>query len=127
MPPELLTVERTLLERVVRQIVRQFQPDRVILFGSQAYGTPNADSDVDLLVVLETTEPPGRCAARVAAAVDHPFPLDIIVRTPGALADAYRRGATFATEVLTRGVVLYEAGDRGVAAQGGERPESRPA
>src|SRR5437763_3533532 len=94
-------VERALLERVVQQIVRQFQPRRVILFGSQAYGDPTVDSDVDLLVVMDTHEPLGRCAARVAAAVDHPFPLDVVVRTPGALAEAYRRGATFATKGLT--------------------------
>jgi predicted nucleotidyltransferase len=104
-------VDRALLERVVQQIVRQFQPRRVILFGSHAYGAPTPDSDVDLLVVMDTHEPLARCAARVASAVDHPFPLDVIVRTPGALAEAYRRGASFATEVLTRGLVLYEAGD----------------
>src|SRR5438034_1276073 len=108
------SVDRALLDQVVEQIVRQFDPDRVILFGSQAYGSPSADSDVDLLVVMDTREPLGRCAARVAAAVDHPFPLDLIVRTPRALAEAHRRGAIAqrapATEVLTRGVVLYEAG-----------------
>ena len=111
-------MDRDVLARVVQQIVGQFRPDRVILFGSHACGTPTFDSDVDLLVVMDTSEPLGRCAARVAAAVDHPFPLDIIVRTPAALAAAYGRGATFATEVLTRGVVLYEAGDGRVRAQG---------
>jgi predicted nucleotidyltransferase len=38
--------------RYVRALVDRFQPERVILFGSYAYGTPNADSDVDLLVVM---------------------------------------------------------------------------
>ena len=41
-------VSRDLSER----IVREFQPERIILFGSSAYGQPPADSDVDLLVVL---------------------------------------------------------------------------
>jgi predicted nucleotidyltransferase len=123
MVPNPRPVDRALLEQVVQQIVRQFRPERVILFGSHAYGTPTVDSDVDLLVVLDTSEPLARCAVRVAAAVDHPFPLDIIVRTPDGLADACHRGATFATEILTRGVVLYEAGDGRVGAQGRERPE----
>jgi predicted nucleotidyltransferase len=127
MPAVPLTLDRALLDRVVQQIVQQFQPDRVILFGSHASGTPTPDSDVDLLVVMETSETPGRSAARVAAAVDHPFPLDIIVRTPAALAAARQRGATFVTEILTQGVVLYEAGDRRVGAQGRERLEGRTA
>ena len=40
------------IRRYVRAVAERFQPERVILFGSYAYGQPNADSDVDLLVVM---------------------------------------------------------------------------
>lgn len=42
------------LQNVTDKIVHQFQPDKVILFGSQAWGTPTADSDLDLLVIKDT-------------------------------------------------------------------------
>ena len=97
------------IEKIVQQIVERFHPQKVILFGSYAEGIPTEDSDVDLLVVMETDENPLHTAAQIAAAVDHPFPLDIIVSIPSKLEDALKRKGVFATEVMTKGVVLYEA------------------
>lgn len=102
------------IQRIVQQIVEQFRPQRVILFGSYTHGTPTEDSDVDLLVVLETDEQPLHAAAQIAAAIDHPFPIDIVVFTPTELAASLQRQGVFATEVMTRGIVLYEARDTGV-------------
>jgi predicted nucleotidyltransferase len=97
------------IQKIVQQIVAHCQPQKVILFGSYAHGTPTADSDVDLLVVMETEESPLHAAARIAAAVDHPCALDILVRRPADLEASLARQGVFATEVLTTGVVLYEA------------------
>jgi predicted nucleotidyltransferase len=102
------------IRNVIRQIVQQFHPQKVILFGSYAYGQPTEDSDVDLLVVMDTDESPLHAAAKIAAAVEHPFPLDIVVRTPVEFASAVHRRGVFATEVATKGITLYEAGDAGV-------------
>ena len=102
------------IRNVTRQIVQQFHPQKVILFGSYAYGQPTEDSDVDLLVVMDTDESPLHAAAKIAAAVEHPFPLDIVVRTPVEFASAVHRRGVFATEVATKGITLYEAGDAGV-------------
>ena len=102
------------IRKVTRQIVQQFHPQKVILFGSYAYGQPTEDSDVDLLVVMDTNESPLPVAAKIAAAIEHPFPLDIVVRTPGEFASAVQRRGVFATEVATKGITLYEAGDAGV-------------
>jgi predicted nucleotidyltransferase len=97
------------IQNIVQQIVEHFHPQKVILFGSYAHGTPTEDSDVDLLVVMETDEPPLHAAARIAAAIDHPWALDILVRRPSDLEASLARKGVFATEVLTTGVVLYEA------------------
>jgi len=99
------------IRNVTRQIVQQFHPQKVILFGSYAYGQPTEDSDVDLLVVMDTDESPLRVAAKIAAAIEHPFPLDIVVCTPIEFASAVHRRGVFATEVATKGLTLYEAGD----------------
>jgi predicted nucleotidyltransferase len=97
------------IQKIVQQIVEHCHPQKVILFGSYARGTPTEDSDVDLLVVMETEEPPLHAAARIAAAIDHPCALDILVRRPSDLEASLARKGVFATEVLTTGVVLYEA------------------
>ena len=102
------------IRSVTRQIVHQFHPQKVILFGSYAYGQPTKDSDVDFLVVMDIEESPLHAAAKIAATIEHPFPLDIVVRTPAEFAAAVQRKGVFATEVATKGVTLYEAGDAGV-------------
>jgi len=102
------------IRSVTRQIVHQFHPQKVILFGSYASGQPTEDSDVDFLVLMDMDEPPLHVAAKIAAAIAHPFPLDIVVRTPTEFEAAIQRKGVFATEVVTNGITLYEAGDAGV-------------
>lgn len=107
------------IRHTAQQIVRQFRPDKVILFGSYAAASATGDSDIDLLVILDTDEPPIHAAARIAAAVDHVFPLDIVVFTPSAWRASLERGGTFATQVSQEGIVLYETRDRRVDPAGG--------
>ncbi len=97
------------IQKVVRQIVERFHPKKIILFGSYACGVPTEDSDVDLLVIMNTDGNRLRSAARISAGIDHPFPLDILVFEPDQLQASLERGGVFTTEIATRGVVLYEA------------------
>ena len=102
------------IRKVVRQSVDLFHPRKVILFGSYAAGKPTPDSDVDLLVIMETKEKPLHAAATIAAAIDHPFPLDILVFPPTDWGASLQRSGVFATEVANQGIVLYEARDERV-------------
>jgi predicted nucleotidyltransferase len=114
------------IRRFARQVAERFRPDKIILFGSHAYGTPHADSDVDILVVMPARNQIDQ-ACRIDAAVEAPFPLDLIVRTPKKLAWWLAEGESFHTEVLSKGKVLYEKGDAGVGTQGrGRLPVRRP-
>jgi uncharacterized protein len=99
---------------VVAQIVERFHPQQVVLFGSHAYGIPTPDSDVDLLVVMETSLRHIEQAVEIRKAVDFPFPVDILVRTPQHIAERIALGDVFLREVLTKGVVLYAANDTGI-------------
>ena len=108
----IVTIEE--IRKVARQIVDKFHPQKVILFGSYAAGKPDEDSDVDLLVVMETEEPAIHAAARISAAIDHDFPIDILVFKPSELQASLRRKGVFATEVISKGITLYEDGDRRV-------------
>lgn len=97
------------IREIVRQIVDRFNPRQVILFGSYAEGKPTQDSDVDLLVVMETNERTLHAAARISGSIDHPFPLDIVVFSPADFKASLDRKGVFATEVMRKGVVLHEA------------------
>jgi predicted nucleotidyltransferase len=52
-------VPRRLIRGYAHAIAAEFHPERIILFGSYAYGTPHEESDVDLLVVMSTADPHG--------------------------------------------------------------------
>ena len=75
------------IRAVVEQIAEKFQPEKIILFGSYAYGQPRSESDVDLLVVMETPLRNREQAAQIARAIDYHFGLDLLVRSPQQLAE----------------------------------------
>src|SRR5260370_31955680 len=74
-------VPRRVIRQFARQVAERFHPDKIILFGSYAYGTPHADSDVDILVVMPARNQLDQ-AVKIELACDPPFPLDIILPTP---------------------------------------------
>src|SRR5882724_1628928 len=82
------------IRRFARQVAERFQPEKIILFGSYAYGTPHADSDVDILVVMPARNQLDQ-AVRISLAIDPPFPLDIIVRTPHNMSWRLAEGDSF--------------------------------
>ena len=64
-------IELTDIQKVVQQIVEHFNPQKVFLFGSYANGNPTEDSDVDLLVVMDTDDKLIHAAACIAAGIDN--------------------------------------------------------
>ena len=117
-------VPRAAIRRYVRRIVERLRPQRVILFGSHAYGKPHEDSDVDLLVVMPAYSQLSK-AAQILIALEPPFSADLIVRTPKQMAWRLEERESFTTEIVTKGKVLYEASNAGVGAEGGSRPPGR--
>jgi predicted nucleotidyltransferase len=101
-------IPRRTIDEVVRQIVDQFQPLRIILFGSYGYGRPKPESDVDLLVVMETPVRESEQAVRICQAIEYHFGLDLIVRTPETLRHRLALGDPFIREVMAQGQTLYE-------------------
>jgi predicted nucleotidyltransferase len=93
----------------VNRVARQFKPERIILFGSYAYGKPTADSDVDLLVVMRHNQRNVEKAIEIRLALDAHFPLDLLVRTPERIQERIALGDFFMREIVTKGEVLYEA------------------
>ncbi len=107
---EMATMQQ--IEKLGRDIGREFHPDRVVLFGSYARGTPTADSDVDLLVVLPFEGKAVHKSVEMRLKLRPPFPLDLIVRTPEKVCQRLEMGDDFMREILEQGKVLYEADHR---------------
>ncbi len=101
-------VSRKQINAVVKKIVGEFNPEKVILFGSYAYGKPNIDSDVDLLVVMQSNEHRARRAVKILRRLlDVPFPMDLLVRTPQEIDSRLNKEDYFMREVIQQGHVLY--------------------
>jgi|SRR5579859_270456 len=90
------------------RIIREFQPERIILFGSYAYGRPRTDSDVDLLVVLPFEGKGFRKSLEILDRISPDFSVDLLARQPQDTARRYADGDPLIREALDRGRVLYE-------------------
>lgn len=97
------------IEDIVWQIVHHFRPQKVILFGSYARGDFNPESDVDLLVVMDTKLKPVHQEIEICKKIEYHFGLDILVYTPQAVTERLALGDSFLKEVLKEGIVLYES------------------
>ncbi|HZU36608.1 MAG TPA: nucleotidyltransferase domain-containing protein [Gemmataceae bacterium] len=104
-----------------RQIAEQFHPERIILFGSYAYGKPHRNSDVDMLVVMPAADEINQ-AVRILEHTNSCFPLDLIVRTPENLRWRLKEGDWFLREIVGRGIMLYEKAHGSLGSQGRKRP-----
>jgi predicted nucleotidyltransferase len=112
------------IKRYARQVAERFRPEKIILFGSYAYGEPNADSDVDLLVVMPARNELDQ-AVKIRLANRAPFPLDLIVRKPKNFHERLRRGEVFTTYIVSNGKVLYEGGNGRMGAKSRSRLDRR--
>ena len=97
------------VQELAETIRRDFHPQKIVLFGSWAWGTPTEDSDVDLLVVLPFDGKPWRMASTIRERIQARCPLDLLVRTPDQVQSRLALNDSFMTDILTRGKVLYEA------------------
>ena len=103
------TSVRNQVERLAEQIAREFHPDKIILFGSHAYGRPGPGSDVDLLVIMRFRGRPVRQAIAILNKLNVLTPIDLLVRTPEQVQERLALGDQFMREILERGKVMYEA------------------
>jgi len=110
--PERPAVTEALLANMTQRIVEACHPEKVILFGSYAYGTPHKDSDIDLFVIMKpkyAEETNHQRVMDVTDVAEIPFlPMDVIVRTPHEVEKRIAMGDFFIKEILDRGKVLYE-------------------
>ena len=102
---------KNMILEIADKIKQEYRPDKIILFGSYAYGHPDRDSDIDLLIIKDTPERPIDRRVTVTRIVSDPkrlTPLEAIVFTPEEIRERLKIGDQFLREALDKGEVLYE-------------------
>ena len=104
-------IQRRDINRWCKTVAREFRPEKIILFGSYACGTPTKGSDVDVLIVMPLAR--GQRDVRQAAAIRDrvraPFPMDVLVRSPRQITRRLACGDGFISDILRHGRLMYEA------------------
>lgn len=97
------------LHEIVDRLVTALDPDKIVLFGSYAYGDPHEDSDMDILIVMPSDKPRWQRAIPAYEALRGLLiPKDLIVYTPEEVEEWSEAQEAFVTTVLSQGKVLYE-------------------
>ena len=97
------------IKQFCEKIAREFRPEKIILFGSHAYGNPEWDSDVDLLIIVPFKARPHRQAVNVRSRIEAPMAIDLLVRTPQEIKRRLEMEDFFIREIMERGKLMYEA------------------
>lgn len=104
------TISINQIRQSAREISRTIHPQKVILFGSYANGTPGPNSDVDLLVILNKKQKSFGLYEKISQLLEpRSFPIDLLVHTPIEIQKRLKKGDTFIQEILDKGKVLYES------------------
>ena len=104
-------IARAEIIKAAKTIAQAVHPEKVILFGSYAYGKPTEDSDVDFLIVhpARTRSKRMEIALKASWALEpRPFPVDLLVRSADKIRERVKMGDFFLQEISQRGQVVYE-------------------
>ena len=102
-------IEKEQIEVVIDKIVENYKPEKIILFGSYAYGNPNRDSDLDICVIKNIDTPRyerGREIRKYLRGMM--IPIDLLVYTPAEIEEWKDVKHSFIYNILKRGKILYE-------------------
>jgi predicted nucleotidyltransferase len=97
------------IRQLCARIAHEFKPEKIILFGSHAYGQPTPESDLDLLVVMQFEGDPLEQAVAMLNRLNVLVPIDLLVRTPKQIQQRLAMGDRFMGDIIARGQVMYEA------------------
>ncbi|MBI4687466.1 MAG: nucleotidyltransferase domain-containing protein [Nitrospirae bacterium] len=101
-------IDKKLIHSISKKIAENFNPEKIILFGSYARGTQTKDSDIDLLIIMDSKERPVKRSVAISKACRPKFvSMDIVVRTPEEIKRRLEIGDYFIKGILQKGKVLY--------------------
>jgi len=100
------------IQRMVEKLLAEYAPEKVVLFGSYAYGAPRAESDIDLLIIKETSErflDRWVTVQRILTGTHRALPVETLVLTPQEIQHRLAVGDQFIADIPAQGKVLYAA------------------
>ncbi|MDX2042666.1 MAG: nucleotidyltransferase domain-containing protein [Acidobacteriota bacterium] len=97
------------IRKLCKRIAEAYHPEKIVLFGSHAYGTPTPESDVDLLIVMDFEGDSFEQTMKIRSELDLVTPMDLLVRTPKEVIWRLEDGDMFIVNIFCRGKVMYEA------------------
>ena len=97
------------IRQLCTRIAREFKPEKIILFGSHAYGQPTPESDLDVMVIMQFEGDPLEQAVTMLNRLNMLLPIDLLVRTPEQIQQRLEMGDHFIRDIIERGKVMYEA------------------
>ena len=100
---------REKITEIAERIGRLYQPKKIILFGSYAYGNPTVDSDVDLLVIKNDAGSFISEQQKVRRIIGGELAADVLIRSDADIDRRLQLGDFFLGEILSQGICLYEA------------------
>jgi len=101
---------KEIVDRIVEKIKRQYQPEKIVIFGSYAWGDPTKDSDIDLLIVKKTEQKHRQrmlTVRRILSEENALVGLDILVYTPEEIAKRLKINDSFISKILKKGNIFY--------------------
>ncbi len=103
---------RLIIQSMLQKLIVEYAPQKVILFGSHAYGEPRPNSDIDLLIIKETMDrfiDRWVTVQRILTGTHRAIPVETLVLTPQEIENRLAIGDQFIAEILEKGEVLYAA------------------
>lgn len=96
------------IKKITKDIIRKYKPEKIILFGSFAWGKPTRDSDVDLLIIKKTRKKWLERQIEVGKIIDGEIATDTLIHTPSEIKRRLELGDFFYQNILKKGKLLYE-------------------
>lgn len=96
------------IKKVVERLKSNYNPEKIILFGSLVGGRVSKGSDIDLIIIKQTEEDPWTRTNKVDRFIEHNMPVELLVYTPKEIEERLKMNDFFVKEVLEKGEVLYE-------------------
>lgn len=97
------------IRSITKQVIEKYKPEKIILFGSFAYGKPTRASDIDLFIIKKTKKNRIERTKEVLLMVDNKVPFEPVVYTPEEVRRRKEQGDFFIEDIFSKGKVLYEA------------------
>lgn len=102
-------ISKTKITDIVNKIAKNYDPDKIILFGSYANNTADDDSDLDFIIIKNTDKPKHKRGGDVRKhLLGAMIPIDLKIYTPNEFENESNSNYSFLNSVIKNSIVLYE-------------------